>query len=126
MLQVQHFCIAAGIQLYPEELYEHGLETVTVATAGICRSPQSASEVLNYLNNIFAKLEANLAGVPEAIMLNNEGYVAEATGDNIFLVKTGAITPPPHVGILVGITQYYHGDRSRAGTESDGKTLYQT
>ncbi|NLC38776.1 MAG: branched-chain-amino-acid transaminase [Clostridia bacterium] len=101
------FCIAAGIQLYPEELYEHGLETVTVATRRNlpeALNPQVKS--LNYLNNIFAKLEANLAGVPEAIMLNNEGYVAEATGDNIFLVKNGElITPPPHVGILVGITR---------------------
>ncbi len=61
---------------------------------------------LNYLNNILAKIEANLAGVPEAIMLNNEGYVAECTGDNIFIVKNGeVITPPSHLGILEGVTR---------------------
>jgi branched-chain amino acid aminotransferase len=61
---------------------------------------------LNYLNNIYAKIEANLAGVPEAIMLNQEGYVAEATGDNIFLVKKGKlITPPVYVGLLEGVTR---------------------
>lgn len=101
------FCIAASIQLYPEELYKKGLEMVTVATRRnlpeAC-NPQVKS--LNYLNNIYARIEANLAGVPEAVMLNQEGYVAEATGDNIFIVKdTTLITPPPYAGILVGITR---------------------
>ncbi|MTI85673.1 MAG: branched-chain-amino-acid transaminase [Firmicutes bacterium] len=101
------FCIAASIQLYPEELYTKGLEVITVATRrnlGEACNPRVKS--LNYLNNIYGKIEANLAGVPEAIMLNQEGYVAEATGDNIFLVKKGKlITPPIHAGILEGITR---------------------
>ncbi|MGI6552346.1 MAG: branched-chain-amino-acid transaminase [Bacillota bacterium] len=101
------FCIASGIQLYPEELYENGLETVTVATRrNLPEAINPQVKSLNYLNNIFAKLEAIQAGVPEAIMLNNEGYVAEATGDNIFLVKNEElITPPPFVGLLEGITR---------------------
>jgi branched-chain amino acid aminotransferase len=101
------FCIAASIQLYPEELYTKGLEVVTVPTRrnlGEACNPRVKS--LNYLNNIYGKIEANLAGVPEAIMLNHEGYVAEAAGDNIFLVKKGKlITPPIHAGILEGITR---------------------
>jgi branched-chain amino acid aminotransferase len=101
------FCIAASIQLYPEELYTKGLEVITVPTRrnlGEACNPRVKS--LNYLNNIYGKIEANLAGVPEAIMLNQEGYVAEATGDNIFLVKKGKlITPPIHAGILEGITR---------------------
>ncbi|RJX18325.1 MAG: branched-chain-amino-acid transaminase [Desulforudis sp.] len=101
------FCIGASIQLYPEALYEKGLEVVTVATKrnlNEALSPRIKS--LNYLNNVLAKIEASLAGTLEAIMLNAEGYVAEATGDNIFIVKDGIlITPPSHVGILEGITR---------------------
>lgn len=101
------FCIASSIQLYPEALYQKGLETVTVATRRnlpeAC-NPQVKS--LNYLNNIYAKMEATQAGVPEAIMMNQEGYVAEATGDNIFIIKNGElITPPVYLGILEGITR---------------------
>lgn len=101
------FCIASSIQLYPEELYEKGLKMVTVATRrNVPEACNPRVKSLNYLNNIYAKIEANLAGVPEAIMLNQEGYVAEATGDNIFLVKDGKlITPPIHVGLLEGITR---------------------
>ncbi|GAW92571.1 branched-chain-amino-acid transaminase [Calderihabitans maritimus] len=101
------FCIASKIQLYPEELYQKGLEVVTVPTRrNVPEALNPRIKSLNYLNNILAKIEANLAGVPEAIMLNNEGYVAEATGDNVFIVKNGVlITPPPHVGILEGITR---------------------
>ncbi len=101
------FCIAAGIRLYPEELYEKGLEVVTVSTRrNIPEAMNPRVKSLNYLNNIMAKIEANLTNSPEAIMLNNDGYVAEATGDNIFIVKHGElITPPPFVGILEGITR---------------------
>ncbi len=101
------FCIAASIQLYPEELYEKGLELVTVATRrNLPEACNPRVKSLNYLNNIYAKIEANLVGAPEAVMLNQEGYVAEATGDNIFIVKNGTlITPPSHVGILEGITR---------------------
>lgn len=101
------FCIAAAIQLYPEELYQKGLEVITVPTrrnAPEAVNPQMKS--LNYLNNIMAKIEGKLAGVEEAIMMNNEGYVAEATGDNIFIIKDGKlITPPVFLGILEGITR---------------------
>ncbi|MGB9886121.1 MAG: branched-chain-amino-acid transaminase [Moorellales bacterium] len=100
-------CIAAHIQLYPQELYEKGLELVTVATRrNLPEAINPRIKSLNYLNNILAKIEATLAGASEGLMLNQEGYVAEATGDNIFLVKQEAlITPPSHVGILEGITR---------------------
>ncbi|MBZ4688629.1 MAG: branched-chain amino acid aminotransferase [Clostridia bacterium] len=101
------FCIAAGIQLYPEELYEKGLEIITVPTRrNVAEALNPRIKSLNYLNNIMAKIEAGLHGVPEALMLNQEGYVAEATGDNVFIVKGNKlITPPKHVGILEGITR---------------------
>lgn len=101
------FCIAASIQLYPEELYEKGLEMVTVATPrNLPEACNPRVKSLNYLNNIYAKIEAVLAGVPEAIMLSADGYVAEATGDNIFIVKNGVlITPPVYLGVLEGITR---------------------
>jgi len=100
-------CIADKIVLYPEELYTEGMEIITAATRR--NRPEGVNaqmKSLNYLNSIMAKIEANLAGVPEALMLNTEDYVAECTGDNIFIVKNGVlITPPPFVGILVGITR---------------------
>lgn len=101
------FCIAASIQLYPEEFYEKGLEVITVATRrNLPEACNPRVKSLNYLNNIYAKIEANLHGVLEAIMLSADGYVAEATGDNIFLVRNGVlITPPIHLGILEGITR---------------------
>ena len=110
------FCITASIQLYPEELYEHGLKMVTVATRrNIPEACNPRVKSLNYMNNIYAKIEANLAGVPEAIMLNQEGYVAEATGDNIFLVKKDMlVTPPIHMGLLEGITRNAVMDLARA------------
>jgi branched-chain amino acid aminotransferase len=101
------FCITASIVLYPDELYKKGLSVITVSTRrNIPTACIPRVKSLNYLNNIYAKMEANLSGVPEAIMLNNEGYVAEATGDNIFIVKKGIlITPPASAGILEGITR---------------------
>lgn len=101
------FCIAATIKLYPEELYTQGLELITVATRrNISEACNPRVKSLNYLNNIYAKMEANLAGVPEAILLNNEGYVAEATGDNVFYVRDGVlITPPISAGLLEGVTR---------------------
>ncbi|HHW08307.1 MAG TPA: branched-chain-amino-acid transaminase [Clostridia bacterium] len=101
------FCIAASIKLYPEEMYQNGLEIVTVATRrNIPEACNPQVKSLNYLNNIYAKIEAAQAGVAEALMLNQEGFVVEATGDNIFLVKNGKlITPPPYLGLLKGITR---------------------
>ncbi len=99
--------IAAEIQLYPEHLYEQGLKVVSACTIrnhSLALSPQIKS--LNYLNNILAKIEAIDSGVPEAIMFNHLGYVAEATGDNVFIIKDGVvITPPVSAGSLEGITR---------------------
>ncbi len=99
--------IAASIQLYPEELYQNGLEIITGAT--VQNHPEAINpriKSLNYLNNILAKIEGISAGVQEVLMLNHLGYVAECTGDNIFCVKDGAITTPPvDAGILKGITR---------------------
>ena len=99
--------IAGTIQLYPPEYYEKGLEIVTVPTTRNLHSAVNpAIKSLNYLNNILAKIEANIAGVEEAIMLNAEGYVAECTGDNVFIVKAGKLlTPPLYAGALYGVTR---------------------
>ena len=101
------FIIAASIQLYPEELYETGLALITASTRR--NSPSSLDpgiKSLNYLNNILAKIETNLAGVAEGIMLTQGGMVSECTGDNIFICKNGTlITPPLEAGILDGITR---------------------
>ncbi|MCB2154753.1 branched-chain-amino-acid transaminase [bacterium] len=101
------FIIAAGIQLYPKELYENGLQIVTAATRRIAPDTFSARvKSLNYLNNIMAKINAQNAGAPEALLLNREGYVVEATADNVFLIKDGMITTPPtYIGALRGITR---------------------
>jgi branched-chain amino acid aminotransferase len=100
-------CIADKIQLYPEELYERGMEIVTVPTVRNLHSAVNpAIKSLNYLNNILAKIEANNSGCEEAVMLNADGYVAECTGDNIFIVKDGKLsTPPLSAGALYGITR---------------------
>lgn len=99
--------IADKIQLYPAELYVRGLEIVTVPTTrNLHNSVNPAIKSLNYLNNILAKIEANNAGCEEAIMLNSEGFVAECTGDNIFIVREGRMyTPPLSAGALYGITR---------------------
>jgi branched-chain amino acid aminotransferase len=99
--------IADKIQLYPPELYERGMEIITVPTTRSLHSAVNpAIKSLNYLNNILAKIEANIAGVEEAVMLNAQGYVAECTGDNIFIVKNGhLLTPPLAAGALYGITR---------------------
>ncbi len=101
------FIIADNIQLYPEELYETGMKVVSATTVRnhpLAIPPQVKS--LNYLNNILAKIEALDNDVPEAIMYNHEGYVAEATGDNVFIVRDGVIyMPPVEAGALEGITR---------------------
>ena len=101
------FIIADQIALYPQETYEKGLAVIIAKTRR--RSPDMlppAAKLCNYLNNILAKIECVDAGVPEALMLNADGDVAEATGDNVFIVTDGAvITPPPEAGILIGVTR---------------------
>jgi branched-chain amino acid aminotransferase len=98
--------IAATIQLYPPEAYERGMIIVTCATRRMAPAALSpAVKSLNYLNNIMAKIEANMAKADEGLMLNEEGYVAECTGDNVFIVKRGELyTPPIYAGSLRGIT----------------------
>ncbi len=101
------FVIADTIQLYPQEMYDNGMRVITSSV--VRNNPNALSpriKSLNYLNNILAKIEAIDAGVPEAIMLNANGLVAEATGDNIFIVRNGTIiTPPLHAGVLEGVTR---------------------
>jgi len=101
------FCIVDSIQLYPAEMYEKGIPIITASTR---RTPRSSAEArvksLNYLNNILAKIEAQRAGVLEALMLNTEGLVAECTADNFFIVKDGVLkTPAAIYGALEGITR---------------------
>lgn len=99
--------IADKIQLYPEELYEKGLKVISVPTMRnhpMAIPPQVKS--LNYLNNVFAKIESIDAGADEAVMFNHEGYVAEAAGDNVFIVKNGVLCAPSvQAGSLDGITR---------------------
>jgi len=101
------FIITDKIALYPKEFYEHGLELVIVSTnRNLVEALDPRIKSLNYLNNILAKNEAIEAGTEEAIMLTHEGYVAECTGDNIFIVKDGQVrTPPVDIGALDGITK---------------------
>jgi branched-chain amino acid aminotransferase len=103
----QVIIIAATIQLYPRTLYEEGLSIITVGT--IRNHTESVSpqiKSLNYLNNVLAKIEAINAGCMEAILLNPQGFVAEATGDNLFVVRgETVITPPTWCGTLEGITR---------------------
>ncbi|MBI1953635.1 MAG: branched-chain-amino-acid transaminase [Candidatus Omnitrophica bacterium] len=101
------FIITDKIVLYPERIYKEGLAIVTVPTPRNlpeALNPQIKS--LNYLNNILAKIEAINAGAEEALMLSAHGYVAECTGENLFIVRHGTLlTPPAHAGILKGITR---------------------
>ena len=106
-LEPNVFIITDKISLYPDELYENGLDIITAAT--VRNHPNAVNprvKSLNYLNNILAKIEAIDAGTLEAVMLNHLGYVAECTGDNLFIVRDGAVfTPPIAAGILEGITR---------------------
>ncbi len=99
--------ISDNVKLYPEEFYEKGLKVISAATIRnhpMALPPQIKS--LNYLNNILAKIESIDAGAGEAIMYNHLGFVAEASGDNVFLVKGGVVyTPPVQAGSLDGITR---------------------
>lgn len=115
------------LALYPPEMYQNGLEVVTVST----RVPPAQSieprvkSLGKYLCNIQAKIEANRVGAGEGLMLNVEGYVAEATGDNIFLIKGGEIlTPPPYAGILEGITRNTVIELARAKDYTVRETMF--
>jgi len=99
--------IADLIDMYPREMYQKGMAIITASV--IRNHPNAISprvKSLNYLNSILAKIEANDAGVPEALMLNHQGNVAECTADNIFIVREGRVyTPATSDGILEGITR---------------------
>jgi len=110
------FIITDKIALYPKELYQKGLEIITVPTVrNLPEAVNPSIKSLNYLNNIMAKIEAKNGGCIEALMLNHQGYVAECTGDNVFMIKkTGSgskrkdyvlLTPPTYLGALKGITR---------------------
>jgi branched-chain amino acid aminotransferase len=105
--KAQIIIIADNIQLYPEEVYKTGLKVISACTIRnhpLAIPPQA--KTLNYLNNVLAKIEAIDAGVPEAIMFNHLGYVAEASGDNVFIVKNGVLLSPPiQAGALEGVTR---------------------
>lgn len=99
--------IAADIKLYPQELYDNGMKIITAGTIrNMAEAVNPRVKSLNYLNNIMAKIEAINAGVMECLMLNSQGFVAEASGDNVFVVKGNKLmTPPPWCGGLEGITR---------------------
>ncbi len=107
------FIITDKIVLYPESLYKKGLDIITVPTVrNLPEAVNPSIKSLNYLNNILAKIEAKNSGCMEALMLNHQGYVAECTGDNVFMVRAeGAegkpllLTPPTYLGALKGITR---------------------
>ncbi len=100
-------CIVDEVKLYPEEMYREGIQIVTASTRQVGGAVFDARiKSLNYLKNVLAKLEARRAGTLEAVMLNEQGYVAECTGDNIFIVKRRTLlTPPLWDGALDGITR---------------------
>jgi branched-chain amino acid aminotransferase len=99
--------IASELELYPEKYYREGLKVVTGATWR--QSPAALDpgiKSLNYLNNILAKIEGQLAGAQEVILLNPQGLVSECSGDNIFFIRDGAlVTPKLSSGALNGITR---------------------
>lgn len=99
--------IVEQLSLYKEEDYVNGLKIVSVSTRrNIPDALNPKIKSLNYLNNIMVKIQANLAGVGEALMLNSQGFVAEGSGDNIFIIKNGVLTTPPtYIGALEGITR---------------------
>ena len=118
--------IVDKIQLYDERLYQEGIPIITASTRRI-RPDMMSQKVksLNYLNSILAKMEANLAGVAEALMLDADGFVAECTADNVFIVKRGALlTPASHFPILLGVTRKAVMELARkAGVEVEEVTM---
>ena len=105
--KAQLIIIVDVISLYPEKLYKTGMEIITVPTQrNMSEAVSPRVKSLNYLNNVLAKIEAVNSGFEEAIMLNKYGFVAECTGDNVFITKNGVlITPPAYMGALEGITR---------------------
>jgi branched-chain amino acid aminotransferase len=120
------FCIATGITIYPEEVYQTGLRLGTAATRRINAAALSpAIKSLNYLNQVLARIEGNQLGADEMVVLNDEGFVAECTADNLFVIKKGRIfTPPIYAGALAGITRKVIFDLCKTrGTEVEETNL---
>ncbi len=105
--KASYFIITDKIKLYPDEFYKKGLPLVTVPTRrNVAEALSPKIKSLNYLNNILAKIEANQRGALEAIMLTQDGYVAECTADNLFILRKGRLlTPPTWQGALEGVTR---------------------
>lgn len=109
------FIVTCDLRLYPKDFYENGLPIISSSVMRnhpAALSPRIKS--LNYLNNVLAKIEAIDAGVFEAVMYNHQGFVAECTADNLFIVKGGrVITPPLSAGSLEGCTRNLVMDLAR-------------
>jgi branched-chain amino acid aminotransferase len=105
--KAQVIIIAADIKLYPQEMYDNGMKIITAGTIrNMAEAVNPRVKSLNYLNNIMAKIEAVNAGVMECLLLNAQGFVAEASGDNVFAVKGNKLmTPPTWCGALEGVTR---------------------
>ncbi|MCW5893114.1 MAG: branched-chain-amino-acid transaminase [bacterium] len=100
-------CIVTDIQVYPPARYAAGIAVITSATRQVSHEAYDARiKSLNYLKNVLAKIDATRAGCEEAIMLNGDGFIAECTADNLFVVRAGTLlTPSPQDGALAGITR---------------------
>ncbi len=121
--------IVDAIQLYPKEAYERGLRMITATVRRPAPDALNGRvKSLNYLNNILARIEANRAGVDEALMLTDSGHVCECSADNVFIVIKGEVwTPAPHLGLLQGVTRDTVLDLAREGGIPCGErvlTLY--
>ena len=121
--------IADSISLYPDEKYKEGLKLITCSTRRTAPAALSPSvKSVNYLNNVMAKVEAIFADAEEGLMLNEQGFVAECTGDNIFVVRDGKIkTPPSSAGALPGITReviFQIAENLEVGIEESQMTRY--
>lgn len=105
--KASYFIITDKIKLYPDEFYKKGLPLVTVPTRrNVAEALSPKIKSLNYLNNILAKIEAHQRGALEAILLTQDGYVAECTADNLFILRKGRLlTPPTWQGALEGVTR---------------------
>src|SRR5438876_1288940 len=90
--------IVDEIHLWPADRYDKGLTALTAATPiGHRESLSPRIKSLNYLAHILAKVEGIAAGVDEVLMLGRGGYVAEASGMNLFVVMNGTIRTPPRL-----------------------------
>jgi branched-chain amino acid aminotransferase len=98
--------VAGHYQSYAEQVYEGGFKAIVSSIRRNSQSPLSMIKSANYLESILAKQEARVAGVDEALCLNEKGLLAEASMSNIFLVNNGILrTPREENGILPGITR---------------------